>query len=225
MSPIGSLLHESLFTALGSLPAGGRALTGRFIFQSRYRLATDPWDYRTRLDEHRRIQSIVAVAARHSRPTKILELGCAEGELTRALAREFPQASTVGVDISATAIERAKAQDRYGTAFHVADARTWNHDRCETADLIVVCDLLYYLGSTRQQRRFGAQLRSWLRPGGVLVLGHGADRADDLHESCGSSGGLIPLEDASTNRGSYRLAVYRSAPAVHRIASLVGEPT
>ncbi len=59
-----------------------------------------------------------------SRPTRLLEVGCATGEFCRYLGYRFPLADYTGVDISQTAVQRAK--EKYPQArFYIADpART-----------------------------------------------------------------------------------------------------
>lgn len=47
---------------------------------------------------------------KHDKPETILEVGCGGGQFTLQLAKQFPQAQVLGIDISSDAIEFAKAQ-------------------------------------------------------------------------------------------------------------------
>jgi len=63
-------------------------------------------------------------------PDLVVDLGCGPGNLTRTLARRWPDADVVGVDSSAEMVERALADgDGPRLRFDVADLREWEPDR------------------------------------------------------------------------------------------------
>ncbi len=68
----------------------------------------DPWRYFICEYERRKyIRQIEAIKRHVPHPERILEIGCAEGAHTLMLAKAFPEASIVGVEISETAARRA----------------------------------------------------------------------------------------------------------------------
>ena len=70
---------------------------------------SDPWKYRA--SEYEKIKytrQINAIRKYFPRPKKILEIGSAEGLHTQMLAKTFPKAEIVTVEISHNAISRAK---------------------------------------------------------------------------------------------------------------------
>ncbi|MBT9163373.1 MAG: Trans-aconitate 2-methyltransferase [Chloroflexi bacterium] len=85
----------------------------------------DPWHYS--LSDYERVKylrQLEAIQGFYPQPQSILEVGCAEGVFTGMLSEAFPQAKITGVDISATAIARAreKYQDHPNVEFIEADA-------------------------------------------------------------------------------------------------------
>jgi predicted TPR repeat methyltransferase len=75
----------------------------------------------------------------------VLELGCGEGHLTKAI---FDGAASVsGIDLSNIAIERAKAKDIPNATFQTADFLSYSF---EDFDVIAAIECLYYLTPTDQ---------------------------------------------------------------------------
>jgi len=100
----------------------------------------------------------------------VLDLGCGCGvPISRALA-DLGQ-EVVGVDISAVQVERARRLVP-GARFVQADAAglTFGPD---SFDAIVCLYMLIHLPQAEQQALIG-NLRTWLRPGGVLLATVGA---------------------------------------------------
>ncbi|WP_120715828.1 class I SAM-dependent methyltransferase [Tsuneonella amylolytica] len=64
------------------------------------------------------------------RPRQVLDIGCGAGELSLALARMYPSAEVLGLDVSEPLV--AAARERTGElpniSFEVADAATWRRD-------------------------------------------------------------------------------------------------
>ena len=106
---------------------------------------------------------------------RVLEVGCAEGAFTLVLAERA--ASVTALDISSVALSaRAKIWR--------AGARGLRRNRHpdlvarprEVFDLIVLGDVLYYLDKPMARAEFEktfARLKSWLAPGGRILLAHG----------------------------------------------------
>jgi malonyl-CoA O-methyltransferase len=102
-------------------------------------------------------------------PTRVLDVGCGTGELTRVLQRRYPRAEVWGVDIALPMLEHARRKQRFwqraprwvcglGESLPCADA---------SVDLLVSNLMLQWcpdlLGVLAEWRRV-------LRPGGALLL-------------------------------------------------------
>jgi SAM-dependent methyltransferase len=148
-----------------------------------FRRREDPYRYRSSTYERARIEKIDEIAGRFS--GSVLELGCGEGEITARLAQKFGR--VVAVDISSTALARARERLSAAAAPAVVttirgNVRDWiAQPSSDRFDLIIVSELLYYLGDRWQrgifwERPFRAFLRnlvSRLQPGGRILLAHG----------------------------------------------------
>ncbi|MBI4055464.1 MAG: class I SAM-dependent methyltransferase [Elusimicrobia bacterium] len=102
-----------------------------------------------------------------------LEMGCAEGAFTRRLAGlcDF----IVAVDISKTAVERAKITCKDIPSIRFLHADITEVELPHALDLIVACEVLYYWDKRSLSGRFAAFLRRTaesLKPGGRLALLH-----------------------------------------------------
>lgn len=210
MYSIGSGLHRNLYGAIGLLPPSINERVIGALFDRKFRTA-DPWQYGSRAEEFERITAIVNAAAGTCSPRQIIELGCAEGALSRALTNRFPDAFLYGVDISPRAIARAKEKAAPSrSSFEVADVRNWSPRRLSTtADLIVACDVLYYLGSKTAVRELTERMADWLEPGGIVVFGHAHDRARVLHSQSSISEELESVAELHNRRLSYGISIYR----------------
>ena len=118
--------------------------------------------------------AVVAGYIRHLGLRSVLDVGCGAGALLGYLE---PSVAYVGVDISETAIERARAAfaERPGASFHAAGFRDWH---CPLGNL----DALVWAGIARTWTRDGRRGRfedwleileraePWLAPDAVVVL-------------------------------------------------------
>jgi trans-aconitate 2-methyltransferase len=68
-------------------------------------------------------------------PLRVVDLGCGPGNLTRLLAERWPGADVLGLDSSASMIEKANAELHQGVRFEVADLRDWQAP--EPVDVVV----------------------------------------------------------------------------------------
>ncbi len=210
MFSLGSGLHRILYGAIGLLPASMSERVIKAQFDRKFKTA-DPWEYGSNTHESERITAILNAVADTCSPRQIIELGCAEGVLSRALIDRFPDAFLLGVDISPRAIARAETKAaRSRSSFEVADVRSWSPSRPSSpADLIVACDVLYYIGSKAAVRELTERLAGWLEPGGVVVFGHAYDRARVLHSEGMVCAELESVSEIHDRRLSYGISIYR----------------
>ena len=111
----------------------------------------DPWRYFScEYEKGKYVRQIEAVKQYALHPQNILEIGCAEGAHTLMLARAFPEASILGIDISKTAVKRAKENCEYCQNVNIIEADIIKlfkqaHFPENTFDVIIQSELLYYL--------------------------------------------------------------------------------
>lgn len=123
---------------------------GRSYFEERFG-KEDPWGYFSCEYENRKyVRQIEAVQQYSLQPQNILEIGCAEGAHTLMLARAFPGASILGIDISGNAVKRAKQNCEYFQNVNIVEADIIElfqqaHFPESTFDVIIQSELLYYL--------------------------------------------------------------------------------
>jgi ubiquinone/menaquinone biosynthesis C-methylase UbiE len=155
---MGRLLNQLIVRAPWAWPAM-RGPMRRFFDRS-----APGWDDRTRAGSVDHLAPLAA-ALLHVKPApeRALELGTGTGEGALLLAREFPQASVRGVDLSESMIRGATAKvglDPEGRiAFRVADAADLPyHD--ESFDLVVHLNMPPFVGEVART----------LRPAGHVIV-------------------------------------------------------
>jgi SAM-dependent methyltransferase len=136
-------------------------------FDGLYAAADDPWSLRSRWYEQRKYAVTTAVLPR-ARYADALEVGCSVGELTAALADRCDR--LVAWDVSATAVERARARTAGLPGVRI-EQRAMPGDRLPPSDLLVLSEVLYYLGADDLAAVL-AQLPDAVAPGGTLVAVH-----------------------------------------------------
>ncbi len=97
-------------------------------------------------------------------PSKLLEIGCSTGFLTRKLRERYPQAEIWAVDLSRRAIRRARRRRLPRVHFQVADFLEQLPERA--FPLVVGMNVLQLLPRTRALMR----LRDLLAPGGTALV-------------------------------------------------------
>jgi SAM-dependent methyltransferase len=131
----------------------------------------DPWELETSPFEAARYRRQLELLS-DRRYERVLEIGCGGGAFTRDLAAIADD--VVAVDVSAVAIERARARvTRAGIDFRVADGIKVDRFSDSPWDLVVISETIYFLGwlhSFFDISWMASTLWEWTRPGGRLLL-------------------------------------------------------
>lgn len=200
-SPAGEWFHRAAFRLIAALPPRLAFRIRAGVFEALFSLSQDPWRYDALAYERQKRQRLVASIPRAAAEAgPIVELGCADGHNLQALADRYPHTSVVGLDISpvavAAATERTAAQPH--VAVELSDARgaaaALRRAGVESIGVLVVAEMLYYLGGPAQVRSELKSLAPMLQPEGVLVLVHGASDADRLHGPAVTALGCTTIE-------------------------------
>lgn len=150
-----------------------RRLADRRKMERVFSRRPDPFAYETSPYETARFKAMAGCLGGR-RYGAALEVGCAEGAFTAVLAERAGRVTAI--DISPAALGRARARLRgRPVRFVESDARDWSPGPGERFDLIVLGDVLYYLDKPLVRGEFEAlfgRVRSWLAPGGRLILAH-----------------------------------------------------
>ncbi|MBC7967317.1 MAG: class I SAM-dependent methyltransferase [Fuerstia sp.] len=144
----------------------GRGWSGR-EFQNRYaECREDAWGYlKNPLHSERLARILARVPAKIS--GTVLEVGCAEGFVTRQLSPRATQ--VVACDLSAEAIQRAQrfCDGLSNLQFHCVDIR--HRIPANDVHVCLVSDVIYYL-SAREIREFSIELSRRMSDTGLLVI-------------------------------------------------------
>lgn len=103
-------------------------------------------------------------------PKRVLDLGCAVGASTVAVASYFPEAQVYGVDVGAAMLRYAHARaEHLGQRVHYvqADAEATGFPD-ESFDFVFSCVLLHETSKAATRKIF-AECHRLLRPGGVVI--------------------------------------------------------
>jgi phospholipid N-methyltransferase len=185
----------------------GRAVYRRGYFELRYR-KRDPWNYLTSDYERERHQRMLTWC-RVLEPRRILELGCAEGVFTAALAAF--NGEVVAIDISARAVARARERCADFPRAQIVQVDVRREIPAGQFDLIVCTELLYYL-EPRTLQSMRDRLVEQLAPGGSLLLVHGWPQAELFHHQVfAASPALTTVQSelVSENPRPYAMALFR----------------
>lgn len=108
---------------------------------------------------------------------RVLDFGCGFGLFSLYYASQSAQRRLTGIDLDAARIARARASaDKLGLAnvrYEVGDVLEWQPS--EPFDAIYMLDVIHHLPAA-QVPAFLARLRTFLAPGGILVIKEVADR-------------------------------------------------
>ena len=144
----------------------GRGTTRREFFDKLYADNRDPWRYESSSYEQRKYSATLdAIPRRHY--SSALEVGCSIGVLTRHLAGRCEDLLATDVAEAALIDARCRCRDLPHVAFQRAALPTeWPEG---TFDLIVLSEVLYFLGS-KAIAEIADLVRSTLRLNGVVIL-------------------------------------------------------
>ncbi len=95
---------------------------------------------------------------------RILEFACGTGEFTR-MAAELEPEEMVALDISAEGLEMTRRKVP-GERLRLVRGDFWDDHGLGTAELVMCVDAIHHLGDVR---RVLERLRTFVRPGGVLI--------------------------------------------------------
>jgi trans-aconitate 2-methyltransferase len=124
----------------------------------------DPEQYRVFADERDRPFFELAAQIHASAPSRVADLGCGNGVLTRTLARRWPNAAVEAIDSSPEMIAAARpGMDR--VRFAVGDVVGWEPER--PLDVIVSNAVLQWVPGHRDLL---VRWVGWLNPGGWLAF-------------------------------------------------------
>lgn len=149
---------------------------GRHHFEELLAAEPDPWRYESAYERRKYEQTLSLVPPRAPRA---LEIGCAEGHFTVALAARVGE--LVAVDLSEIALARARARCAGLANVQFTQLDVANDPLPGRFDLVVCSELLYYLGHEGLQD-VARKLAEALVPGGALVLAHANLQVDEPDE-------------------------------------------
>lgn len=187
----GRFAHRAAFGMLAVLPAPIRDVARRAVFDALFTVSTDPWGYQLLPYEQRKQQHLLKAV--DARAHVILEVGCADGHNLLALAKHCPEATVVGTDVAARALQLAQDRTAHLDRIRVVDAR--DEDALLNAvtgpvDCVVLAEVLYYLGGDRAMERAMSSVRALMHPGCRVVMVHGCSDASELHARAANALGL-----------------------------------
>jgi trans-aconitate methyltransferase len=170
-------VHRLLFGAISKTGPRVQARLLRHYFDL-WHVRPDPWGVSTDpYERHKYTTTLEQVPDGSYR--RILDVGCSEGNFTLLASAAFPQAETVGGDISTRALSRARGEAvRTGSTARFVRFDLLTDDPGGRFDLVFCGEVLYYLGQTET---VADRLARTLEPGGHLVLTHSRPQARLLH--------------------------------------------
>ncbi len=144
-------------------------------FDAMFTRSEDPWAFKSRWYEARK-RAITLACLTAPRYGLAYEPGCANGELSAALASRCD--SLIVSDGSATAVSLARARTSALANVEVRLAWVPNEWPEERFDLIVISELGYFLGASALDT-LAAKAKASLQPGGSILACHWRRGSDD----------------------------------------------
>ena len=134
--------------------------------------------------------------------TRVLDLGCGDGEVVGRIVDARPDIEAVAADFSAEMLgrvrERFASSDRVTVVEHNLDQplpESWG-----TFDAVVSGFAIHHVSDARKQALY-AEVFERLRPGGAFLnLEHVASPTRELHEAFLATMGMAPEDDDPSNQ-------------------------
>lgn len=193
---MGLRAHRLLYSSLASLPDAVRSRALSMVFNGVHASRRDPWSVDSSNYEHAK-QSALLSAASQFDPRVTVELGCSVGGNLLPLADALPGSRVIGVDISSRAVAAARRRTQGSSRVQVSLVRHLNEVSSVVGapvDLLVVSEVLYYLGGPRGVLRALSPLRDVLAPAAAAVLVHSSKDAPALHQAACQALGMEALD-------------------------------
>lgn len=133
-------------------------------------MAHDQWDgdyYKENSKEQESSAFDALIDYKFRGDEQVLDIGCGDGKITAAIAREVPKGSVIGLDFSADMIRVCNEQysDISNLKFFVADAANFSVD--QKFDLVTSFFTLHWVKNQAAALETAAGL---LKPGGTVVI-------------------------------------------------------
>ncbi|WP_064842751.1 MULTISPECIES: nodulation methyltransferase NodS [unclassified Rhizobium] len=135
--------------------------------------APDPWGLDANPFERERHTQMLRLALAQGSISSALEVGCAAGAFTVQLAPHCKRLTVIDVVPQAIERSRRRIRDSPHISWIVSDVQQFSPD--ERFDLIVVAEVLYYIGGIAEMRGAVRNLVRMLAPDGYLVFGSARD--------------------------------------------------
>ncbi|PCK77009.1 nodulation methyltransferase NodS [Rhizobium sophoriradicis] len=135
--------------------------------------APDPWGLDANPFERERHTQMLRLALAQGSISNALEVGCAAGAFTVQLAPHCKRLTVIDVVPHAIERSRRRMRDSPHISWIVSDVQQFSPD--ERFDLIVVAEVLYYIGGIAEMRGAVQNLARMLAPDGYLVFGSARD--------------------------------------------------
>jgi glycosyltransferase involved in cell wall biosynthesis/peptidoglycan/xylan/chitin deacetylase (PgdA/CDA1 family) len=158
----------------GPLVDPGERRTRRHDFESVFAAAVNPyWDYSQPYEKEKYDKALSLIEGK--RFSQALELGCAEGHFSELLVNQCDHLTVV--DVSATALERClQRMTGHETLGLRIDA--FADDLPGNMDLVVIGEMLYYVGSREKLVLFVERLAATMNDGATLLCFHSVHMTD-----------------------------------------------
>jgi protein-L-isoaspartate O-methyltransferase len=190
--------------------------TSASFFESMYRQDTDPWNFATSAYEQERYAATIRAIAGH-RYGRAFEPGCSIGVLTASLATLCNE--VVAMDISPTAVNRARERCRDLTNVHISVGSFPSEIPRGGFDLVVLSEIGYYLEEDPLLKAGGELIERLSDDGRLLAvhwLGTSKDHVlsgDRVHELLAGLGMSAPVY--AERHPGFRLDLWSKSGKAH----------
>ena len=118
----------------------------------------------------------------HPNPRRVLEVGCGEGYSTERLARAFPNAHIIAIDIMPQ-VGRLYHGPEGRVEFRVQSAESLAEAEPGAFDLVIMCDVIHHIPKDIRASVLGA-VRTLLAPAGRFAVKVWARSFSPIHWMC-----------------------------------------